>query len=256
MAKKREVGDAAPMNSESPAALISGENANANRPSGYRGSLVRKAMMNAAAELFAERGFAGTNLRDLADVLGVSRPGLYYHFPNKEKILEALIEEVTFTIADRFSDIASQVDRDPEDSLRKLMQIATGWVLENPVLFRVLDRSDADLPPDLRGRHETLKRAILANFTDIIERGISSGKFRPIDPHIAALTILGMRNWAAWWYKPEGRLPKNEVANTIAEMAVRSILRSDAHRSRSDQVQDVLRILKEDVAHLDHLLKG
>ncbi len=227
-----------------------------DRISNNRGALVRKAMLNAAAELFAERGFAGTNLRDLADVLGISRPGLYYHFPNKEKILEALIEEVTLSMADELAAIAAQVDRDPEDALRVMVRSATSWVLENPVMFRVLDRSEADLPPDLRERHELTKRTVLANFTGIIERGIAVGKFRPVDPHIAALSVIGMRNWAAWWFKPDGRLPKHEVAETISEMAVRSLLRSDAHRSRSERIEDVLRILKEDVAHIDHLLRS
>lgn len=227
-----------------------------DRVSNNRGLLVRKAMLNAAAELFAERGFAGTNLRDLADVLGISRPGLYYHFPNKEKILEALIEEVTLSMADELAAIAAQVDRDPEDALRVMVRSATSWVLENPVMFRVLDRSEADLPTDLRERHEQTKRTVLSNFTAIIERGIAVGKFRPVDPHIAALSVIGMRNWAAWWFKPEGRLPKHEVAETISEMAVRSLLRADAHRSRSERIEDVLRILKEDVAHIDHLLRS
>lgn len=231
-------------------------NGNEDRISNSRGALVRKAMLNAAAELFAERGFAGTNLRDLADAMGISRPGLYYHFPNKEKILEALIEEVTLSMADELAAIAAQVDRDPEDALRAMVRSATRWVLENPVMFRVLDRSEADLPPDLSEHHELTKRTVLANFIAIIERGIAVGTFRPVDSHIAALSVIGMRNWAAWWFKPDGRLSKQEVGETISEMAVRSLLRSDAHRSRSERIEDVVRILKEDVAHIDNLLRS
>lgn len=226
-----------------------------DRANRQRGVLVRKAMLNAAAQLFAERGFGGTNLRDLADVLGISRPGLYYHFPNKEKILEALIEEVTLSSAAQLANVVEQIERDPEDALRHVMRTVTSWVLENPVLFRVLDRSEADMPADLKERHAVSKKAILESFTGIIERGIAVGKFRPVDAHVAALSIIGMRNWAAWWFNPNGRMPKDEIADVIADMAVRSLLRPDAHRSRSDRIQDVLRILKEDVAHLDHLLK-
>lgn len=214
----------------------------------------RRSMLNAAAELFAERGFGGTNLRDLADALGMSRPGLYYHFSSKEAILEALIEEVTFSFAEQLANIASQTDQDPEEGLRHVVKVSTLWILENSVMFRVLDRSEADMPVELRVKHDASKKAILAHFTQIIERGIAIGKFRPVDPHVAGLTISGMRNWAAWWFKPEGRMHRHEVADMIAEMAVRSLLRPDAHRSRSDRIGDVMRILKEDVAHLDHLL--
>lgn len=211
-------------------------------------------MLDVAAQLFAERGYGGTNLRDVADALGMSRPGLYYHFPSKEKLLEALIEEVTLSAEHKLAEIAVQSDRDPEDALRLIVRMSTQWVLDNHILFRVLDRSEVEMAPELRDSHAQSKKAILGHFTRIIHRGISLGTFRPVDPHIAALTILGMRNWAAWWYKPDGRLPKPEIIDMISEMAVRSLLRPDAHRSRSDHVSDVLRILKEDVSHLDHLL--
>ena len=226
----------------------------AERPTSPRGALVRHAMLSAAADLFAERGFGGTNLRDLADVLGMSRPGLYYHFPSKEKILEALIEEVTFSFAEQLKTITSNVDQDPEAELRHVVKVSTLWVLENSVMFRVLDRSESDMPKELKEKHNASKRVILEHFTDIIQRGIAVGKFRPVDPHVAGLTISGMRNWGAWWFKPEGRLRQHEIAEMVAEMAVRSLLRPDAHRSRSDRIGDVMRILKEDVAHLDHLL--
>ncbi len=211
-------------------------------------------MLDTAAELFAERGFAGTNLRDLADALGMSRPGLYYHFPSKEKLLEALIEEVTTSAERQLNEMATDADRDPEDALRHVMRVTTEWVLRNHVLFRMLDRSEGDMPQDIRASHDISKKAILEHFTSIIVKGIEVGKFRPVDPHVAALTLMGMRNWVAWWFHPDGRISRDEIATTVAEMGLRSLLRPDAHRSRSDRVQDVLNILKEDVAHLTQLI--
>ena len=211
-------------------------------------------MLDAAAELFATRGFSGTNLRDLADALGMSRPGLYYHFPSKEKLLEALIDEVTVSAERQLREMTAKVDRDPEDALRQVMKITTQWVLHNHVLFRMLDRSEGDMPEDMRASHNLSKKAILEHFTKIIVKGIEIGKFRPVDPHVAALALMGMRNWVAWWFQPEGRISRAGIADTVAEMGVRSLLRPDAHRSRSDRISDVLTILKEDVAHLTQLI--
>ena len=215
---------------------------------------LRRAMLDAAAELFAAKGFAGTNLRDLADALGMSRPGLYYHFPSKEKLLEALIDEVTVSAERQLADMATREDRDPEDALRHVMRVTTQWILHNHVLFRMLDRSEGDMPEDIRASHDLTKKAVLEHFTRIIVRGIEIGKFRPVDPHVAALTLVGMRNWVSWWFNPEGRISRAEIADTVAEMGVRSLLRPDAHRSRSDRIGDVLNILKEDVAHLSQLI--
>ena len=215
----------------------------------------REAVLEAAARIFAERGYAGTNLGDVADALGMSRPGLYYHFPSKEKLLEALLEDVTFSRERRLAQMVNDPEGDPEERLRNLVRVTTHWLLQNHVLFRILDRAEPDLRPDLKASHDASKRAVLEQFTDVIRDGIASGRFRPVDPHVTALTISGMRNWVAWWYRPDGRLSADEIADAITEMALRSVLRSDAHRSRSDRLSDVVRILHEDVAHLSYLIK-
>ena len=211
---------------------------------------VRRAVLKAAADLFAKRGFGGTNLADVAAALGMSRPGLYYHFASKEKLLEALIEDVTVSVDVQLSELVAEVERDPEDALRQVLRISTLWVLENHVLFRVLDRAEIDLPADLKRKHDASKKSILDHFTRIISRGIATGKFHPIDPHVAALAVIGMRNWTAWWYHSDGRMPKTEIADAIAEMAVRSLVQPNAKRSRKERVNDALRVLNRDVADL------
>lgn len=218
-------------------------------------SHVRRAMLDTAAELFAERGFAGTNLKDLADALGMSRPGLYYHFPSKEKLLEALIEEVTLSAERYLAGLSAGLDRDPEDALRGIVHGATLWVLDNHVLFRVLDRSDAEMPAEMRTSHDSSKKAILELFTDVIRRGIDAGVFSPVDPHVAALSLAGMRNWTAWWYQPGGRLSREQIADTIAEMSVRAVVRPDGARAPARRVSDGLRNLKEDVEALSRLIE-
>src|ERR1700677_1802022 len=101
--------------------------------------IVRKAVLDTAAALFAERGFGGTNLRDIADELGLSRPGLYYHFPSKEKLLEAIVEEVTLSSERQIAALSGEQSDDPEAALRVIVSITTRWVLEQHTLFKVLD---------------------------------------------------------------------------------------------------------------------
>lgn len=226
------------------------------RPTRQGTPYVRRAVLKAAADLFAERGFSGTNLADVAAALGMSRPGLYYHFASKEKLLEALIEEVTVSIDVQLNDLVAETERDPEDALSQVLRISTLWVLENHVLFRVLDRAEADLPAELRQRHDASKKSILGHFTKIIERGIAADKFRRVDPHVAALAIIGMRNWSAWWYNPDGRIAKQDVADTLAEMAVRSLLHPETRHAEGGDIREALRLLENDVARLRALLNN
>ncbi len=217
---------------------------------------VRRALLDSAAALFAERGYGGTNLRDVADALRMSRTGLYHHFPSKEKILEAIVEEVTLSSERQLNDMVANERDDPEAALRMLVRATTIWVLDHHTMFRVLDRSDADLSPDLRRSNERSKKAIQNRFVTLIESGIEEGRFRPVDAHVAALTISGMRNWAAWWYRDDGRLSKEAIADIVADMAVQSLVRIDAHRSRSGRIDEVIRILEEDISHLKRLLSA
>src|SRR6202023_813734 len=79
-----------------------------------RTTQLRQAMLEAAAQMFADKGYLGTNLRDIADALGMSRPGLYYHFPSKEKLLEAIIEELTLSSERDLARIAREKQGEPE----------------------------------------------------------------------------------------------------------------------------------------------
>jgi AcrR family transcriptional regulator len=228
---------------------------NSTKPVRHRTTVLRRAILDTAAAMFADKGFVGTNLRDIADALGMSRPGLYYHFPSKEKLLEAIVEELTLSAERQLIKITQDKGGEPDQALRLVVQATTLWLLDHQLFFRLLDRAESELPAELKASNEESKRKNLQYFVGIVERGIASGKFRPVDPHVAALAIAGMRNWAAWWYKADGRLTAQQIAEMVADLAVRSVLRSDAHRSRSDTPADTVRILLEDVSHLANLIR-
>lgn len=222
---------------------------------GKRAQLLRRSVMDTAARLFAERGYGGTNLQDIAEAAGMSRPGLYYYFSSKEKLLEALVEEVTITSERQSTAIAARDDLEPEAALRMVVSAHARWMLEQGILFRVIDRSESELPPHLWERNQLAKRSLLENFTSIIGRGIDRGVFRPGDAKVAAFSIIGMCAWTAWWFKPEGRLSIVEIAETIADMAASALIGPYARDDRSDNAATVLNLLKQDIARLEYLTK-
>ena len=221
---------------------------------GKRAQLLRRSVMDTAAGLFAERGFGGTNLQDIAEAAGMSRPSLYYYFPSKEKLLEALVEEVTISSERQSSAIAARDDLDPKTALAMVVTAHGRWMLEQGVQFRVIDRSENELPAHLWERNQRAKRTLLDNFTSIIDRGMNSGAFRPGDARIAAFTIIGMCAWTAWWFKPEGRASVAEVAAMIADMAVASVASPDQRGEDGNTPTAVVGLLKHDLARLERLL--
>ncbi len=231
------------------------EPAEQTAPEGARNALLRRSVLDAAARLFADRGYGSTNLQDIADALGMRRPSLYYYFSSKEKLLEALLEEVTYAIERQSTQIADQADLEPEEALRLVIRIHALWLLEHGTEFRVIDRSDSELSDALRDRHQISKRRILDNVTKIIARGVQSSRFRSVDPQVAAFAVIGMCSWTAWWFKPDGRLTADMVADTIAGMAARSVIGADAHLQAGDDPLAAVRILREDLAYLEQLMR-
>jgi TetR/AcrR family transcriptional regulator, regulator of cefoperazone and chloramphenicol sensitivity len=69
------------------------------RTAGSSGPETRRRILSAAAELFAEQGFAGARMLDVATRLGISKSALYYHFASKEDLLEGLVEPIVKGLA-------------------------------------------------------------------------------------------------------------------------------------------------------------
>ncbi|TFH20390.1 MAG: TetR/AcrR family transcriptional regulator [Myxococcales bacterium] len=99
------------------------------------GDLTATRILDAAEDLFAERGYAGTTLRDVATLVGVRNPSIYNHFAGKEALYEAVLGRVIGPVLDALSDlIAAGPDADRESVIGKTMEILG----EHPNVARLL----------------------------------------------------------------------------------------------------------------------
>jgi AcrR family transcriptional regulator len=192
-----------------------------------RRRLVENELLDRAAALFAERGYEGTTLQDIAEAIGITRPSLYNYIKSKDDLLGMLVSGLTETLAKELAELGAS-DLSAADRLAGSVRAVTLRICEHPARFRLLDRSEHILPEAFRRRHESAKRAILAHMSGIIADGTASGEFWPLDERTAALSIVGSCNWIAWWFRPDapGANPR-AVADQLAEMAVRSVARTE-----------------------------
>jgi AcrR family transcriptional regulator len=222
--------------------------------SSSRNELLRDQALKVAAKLFAERGFAGANLQDIADAAGISRPGLYYYFKNKEAILEALTEDLAESANAQAAAFAARHGSDAAEDLRDSLFEHALWLLQHGLALKVVDRSESHLPPRLLDRHRTARSALSDAVRDTIDRGVVNGRFRPVDARLTANSVLGMCNWIAWSFEEGGETSARDIAAELSELSVRGLLRADAHRHRNDRIGDALQILQEDVQQLQQLV--
>lgn len=222
--------------------------------SNTRRDLVESQIIAEATRLFAERGFSGTSLKDIADATGLTRPALYHYVKNKDEILAKLVTELAEGPARALRAIRRQSELGAAQQLRKMAHAIALQQATEPTKFQLLIRSEADLPAELVGPYNKSRRDVLNEIVGVIEAGISSGQFRPVDPRVAALSIIGQCNWVAWWHHPGTPEENSRVADTIADLAVASLESSDDVDPSVDPRTRALDRLKRDVQHLEQIL--
>ena len=187
-----------------------------------RRELVEAEIYEQATRLFAERGFAGTSLQDIADAMGMTRPALYYYVKNKDQLLARLVTEITEGPAAAVEEIAGR-DLDATAKLRALVHLLAARQADHAARFRLVIRSESELPPDLANAHEVAKRRVLDGVVRVVDQGVRSGEFRPRPVRTTALALIGMCNWIAWWFHSGGSQSVDEIADQMAEMAVAQV---------------------------------
>jgi hypothetical protein len=75
------------------------------------------------------------------------------------------------------------------------------------------------------------------------------------DVRVAAFSIIGMCNWSAWWFEPDGALSADEIAQSIVEFGLRAVTAVHARPERPATPQETLKLLRADLALLEKQLK-
>jgi AcrR family transcriptional regulator len=219
---------------------------------GLRRRLVEREILERAAELFAERGFAGTTVQDIADALGMSRPALYYYVKSKEVILEQLVENLSINDAKQLEAIRRRRSGDPVEKLREMAQHLATNAGSNPHQTQILAQSKHHLPDGIAQLNRDAERSIVQSLTWVLEQGMRRGQIRQVDVRTAALAIVGMCLWTAWWI--DGA-PLEQLTVQIADQAVNSVLAVGGDQEAGDPAE-VLRGARAQLDRVQAALDG
>lgn len=172
-------------------------------------------ILDAAARLFRKQGFAATGLREIAADAGILLGSLQYRFQSKDVMLERLMERA---VGNAMASVRAAVEevRDPMERLRRglgahLRVLLSGDDAVYVLLYdwRVLHGNSRDAVVRLRDQYE-------AFWDGILFEAAGAGRLRTdLDPRFLRLVGLGAINWVATWYRPEGPLTPEQIADAI-----------------------------------------
>lgn len=179
----------------------------------------RQEILRTAARLFQQQGYDRTSMNDVAAALKLSKGGLYHHFQGKDEILFDLMNHAMDITEQRVIAPVKEV-ADPEQRLRTLIRRHIAVVLsERDREITVMLHENHPLSPALRKRINGRKKDYVHFLEGLIaEVQKVRGSKGTVTPRAAAFALLGMINWIYQWYRPNGALQEESIAEQYTEI--------------------------------------
>lgn len=204
-------------------------------------SVNRDDIILAAADVLRHNGYDATTMKDIAAKVNLTAASLYHHFKNKDFLLLAVLE-VGLEYAIQKLQPLTQLPLSAAERLRQMIATHIIEVTDNTavgaaMVFEIRSLMNAKLSPRNGITHEDYetfvqrrnlffaRRDTFENlFKQVIKEGVASGEFRPVDAGIVTKAMMGAQNWVGVWYKANGRLSGDAIADLMAQTFIASLL--------------------------------
>lgn len=188
----------------------------------------RQDIVRAATLLLGERGYKCMSMRLLAQELGMSAPSLYHHFPSKAALLFAVLEDNQRDFLSAMAAAVAEAGADPVRQLEALVRAHVRFQIEKIEYARVYDRTFLGMGPlvqalsdQQRDRMRELQRSHTENVRRILRSGVQARVFAIGDVTVTAFAIISICDGVISWYRADGRLGVDAIADRYRELALR-----------------------------------
>ncbi|MGX6446660.1 TetR/AcrR family transcriptional regulator [Patulibacter sp. S7RM1-6] len=195
------------------------------REAGSR-ALTAGQIMDTTVAFFAEKGYRGTSLDEVAERLGVTRQALYYYYPRKHDLLVAICDDL-LTDLQGATDAAWAEDGSAAERLRAMLRAYIAVVAARPTYSAVVTRDFTFLPPKEERGVRDRRRAITVRFLEAMEEAIAQGAAKDVPPDVAVSLVLGAANWVYRWFRPSASMSPDDLATLATDLLLEGVLAGD-----------------------------
>lgn len=210
---------------------------------GRRPQKRRQEILDAAAQVFYERGYDASSTQDIADVVGILKGSLYYYVDSKEQFLYEIIKEA-HDLGLAILDEVRAADGDVVERFALLIRRHVEYFVANRIKVSVFFREYAALAPENRQEIEQLGHMYRECVEDLVREGQARGEVSPsVNADLAGITIVEMLNSVTRWYHPDGKASPTAIANQFSDLILAGLITMPARDERGgdDAFREALR---------------
>ena len=194
-----------------------------DRPSRRDQADRRQEIIDAAAAIFKEKGYAATSIQDVADAVDILKGSLYYYIKSKDDLLFEVVQEVHEGGLKNLEE-GKRVTGSALEQIRKFVERHMTYNARNLVKMTVFFHDFRSLSPERRAVIVEERDLYDQHLRSLLSSGRDEGSVRDdVDPRMAAFSILGSMNWMYQWYRADGPKDIDVIAREFAEMAVAGV---------------------------------
>jgi AcrR family transcriptional regulator len=182
----------------------------------------KQQIIEKATQLFQKQGYAATSMRDLAGYIGIEAASLYSHIKSKEEILQT----ICFQMANDFFQSLEKIELEKlsaDEKLKKAVISHVKVLTKDSAASAVFFSEWRHLSESYLKDFLTMRNNYENKFIQILIDGHKEGVFKKMDAKFTVLALLSSINWMPSWYKPEGKLTPEEIAENVTDVFINGL---------------------------------
>ncbi|HEX9711969.1 MAG TPA: TetR/AcrR family transcriptional regulator [Actinomycetota bacterium] len=176
-------------------------------------------MLNVAREVFADQGYHGAGMEEIAQRAGVTKPVLYQHFSGKKELYLALLDSDMTELQIEVSAALDSAETNHE-RIRRGLETYFSYIDENTDTFRLMFRETLGADPEFREAIDRFRDAIAGTIGTIIAE---ETRLPREESELLARGVMGMSEAAALWWIEQRRIDKSELVADLTTLAWRGL---------------------------------
>jgi TetR/AcrR family transcriptional regulator, cholesterol catabolism regulator len=187
-----------------------------------RRKVKKEKLLQDAVQLFETKGYRATSLSDIANRSGISQPAFYHYFKSKRALLSQIFQSWTSGLT--CINVLS-LELPPDVKLRQFLLEWTVAICQDTGTFNVYLSETRELHKVEFKRFLRQQRDTVKLVSRVYQEGIEAGIFVDVDPYIAALMLMGACNSVAHWFKKDGKMSTEQIADSLTDIISKGYLR-------------------------------